>query len=556
MSASHAPQEVSGAPRACPDDYLRREMKQKILVKYPLWISLIIFCLLTLALLSTSFMRTHGHIGYPLDDTYIHMAIGKHFVNDGFWGISANGFSSSTSSPLWTLLIALTYRLLGVNDWTPVALGLISGSLAIIICYHLLRKNTNNALRLTIFLALIILFTPLPILALTGMEHGLHGFLTVGLVYHAATLLTKSESNSRPFALLLILSGLLTMTRYEGLFLVFSIALLLITRKRFFAAFWTVAAGLLPVMVYGFYSLALGWYFLPNSIFLKGNVPVFTLEGMSHFFLSVSSKLNVTPHILVLVIACLGIYLWCDHQGVSGEKERYLITLFVLMTLSHLQFAYIGEFYRYEAYLVLTGSLILVDMVISLISVRSAKAGNIFNFGVVFVLGVFVIMPLAFRTGRAFREYPIAITNIYEQQYQMGIFLQKYYSGKAIAANDMGAINYLADIKTLDLFGIGSMEVAQAKRNGLYDKDVIGELVSRHHIEIVMIYTDWFEENLPPEWIEIGAWQIADKVVTGGDTVSFYAPGASWEEDVTAHLKDFSDQLPSTVNQSGRYTAP
>jgi hypothetical protein len=531
-------------------------MKSKIQVFCPLWLALFIYWLITFALLSVSVMRTHGHFGYPLDDTYIHMAMAKHFIKDGFWGVSQTGFSSSTSSPLWTLLITLTYFLLGINDWTPFALCLICGSSIIITSYYLIRKKCNT-LWLTILLVFIVLFTPLAIWTLMGMEHILHALFSIWLIYCVATYLNKSQSNSYLFVLLLLLAGLVTITRYEGLFLVFTIVILFLSKKRFLEAFLTVIAGILPITMYGIYSIAQGWFFFPNSILLKGNVPILTLAGITHLLGHLPSNLFAAPHILVLLIVCLGTYLWSEKQKYALKKERNLIVIFVIMTFLHMEFSSMGILlFRYEAYLVLAGILILMDTITSLAANQTAKVGSFTNRIVIFVLWILFVLPLAWGTAISFRNYPFAVMNIFEQQYQMGLFLDKYYSGKAVAANDIGEINYLADIKTLDLYGLGSIEVARAKRNGLYDKKVIDDLVSMSNVEVVIIYNSGFEGNIPSDWVEIGRWQIGHNVICFSDEVSFYAPNASEKNNVISNLREFSALLPSTVKQSGIYITP
>ena len=518
-----------------------------------LWINLIIYWLLSFFLLSVSMVNTQGHFGYPLDDTYIHMAMGKHFIEDGFWGVSQNGFSSSTSSPLWTFLIAFSYKIFGINDWIPFALGLLCGSTIIVVSYGLL-KNKTNPFRLTIFLAIIIFFTPLSIMTLLGMEHVIHGLLTILLIYSATSYLAKNDQSQLTYVLLL--SGLVTMARYEGLFLVFTIALLFFISKRYSALLFIVGAGLLPITVYGIYSIMRGWFFFPTSILLKGNSPVLTLEGISLFLGRIPFNLTIAPHLMILIIACLGIYLWGAKQGVLGKNERNLVTVFILTALLHTQFANIGWFYRYESYLVLTGSVILIDMICSHISYKPVKISKSFDRAAVIALVLLMMMPLAVRAGNAFRDYPLAVLNIFEQQYQMGIFLREHYTGKSIAANDIGAINYLANIKTLDLYGLGSIEVTQAKRNGSYNKVFVDELVSAHNVEIIVIYTSWFEGNIPSEWVEVGRWQIANNIVAGDNTVSFYAPNVSLEKDIIANLQEFADRLPPAVKQSGVYVTP
>src|SRR6185436_5620763 len=82
----------------------------------------------------------------------------------------------------------------------------------------------------------------------------------------------------------------------------------------------------------------------------------------------------------------------------------------------------------------------------------------------------------AVRGVRAHLETPGAVANIYEQQIQMGRFLARFYPGQGVAANDIGAICFLADLRVLDLWGLASRDVAEAKLTGTYSTARIGEL--------------------------------------------------------------------------------
>jgi hypothetical protein len=529
----------------------------KLKIQFPLWFTLTIYWLITFALLGNAIAQTHGHFGYPLDDTYIHMAIAKHLVVNGYWGVSQNGFSSSTSSPLWTMLLAIIYKLFGVNDWAPFILSFICGNLTIILCFFWLNKN-STPLRLTIFLLIIMLFIPLPIMAVTGMEHILHGFLTLWLIYHAAYMLSTKEVNSRQLIILLLLSSLITITRYEGLFLIIVISFLFVISKLYSIAILVGVAGFLPLTLYGLYSISQGWYFFPNSILLKGNIPVFSFEGIRSFLLQVPIKLVDAPHILLIIIACLMIYVLGKERKIIRHRERYLIVLFLMITILHMQFASIGWFYRYESYLILVGCVILADMVNLLLPSNQASINKNLNeyYIIGIILSIFLMLPLLLRIGHAIRDYPLAVNNIYEQQYQMGLFLEKYYEGKSVAANDIGAINYLSNIRVLDLYGLGSIDVAKSQRRGEFNINKVAELTKRHDVDIVIIYNSWFKGKIPAEWMEIGKWQIANNVVCGDDTVSFYAPSFSLEAEAITNLKSFSILLPSTVMQSGIYINP
>jgi len=530
-------------------------MTSKTTSIFPFWSALTIYWLLTGTLLLASVSNTHGSFIYPLDDTYIHMAMAKHFVRDGIWGVDKSSFSSSTSSPLWTLLIAITYKIFGVNIWSPLLLSLISGSLIIYCCYRLLATNTNP-LRLFLLLLVITAFVPLPVLTLTGMEHLLHGLLTLLLIYLVPAYLSKDSFQFKSYILLITLANLITATRYEGILLVFLITLLFLSRKRFWEGLFFTVSSFVLITIYGCISLYNGWYFLPNSVLLKGNTLQFTLEGIIAFLWRMINHFYFSPHVVALLIACLILYLRFKHQ--LKESEKILMALSVLITFTHLLFAGVGWFFRYEAYIVLILMVVFADVLNKYFDFQRIKINkeSLYDYGAIVFLVFLFLVPLAMRTGLSFSQYPRAVTNIYEQQYQMGLFLQKYYQGQCVAANDIGAINYLADICTVDLYSLANVEVAKYKFSGSYDEHVIRRLVLDNKVKVIIIYNDWFDGNIPSDWIEVGRWKILNNVVTGGDEISFYAPDISSEKSLRKNLIDFSGALPATIIQSGSYLSP
>ena len=190
---------------------------------WPLGIAIGMLWLTIGVCLIISIRQNQGHLVYVLDDPYIHMAIAKNFTQHGVWGITKYGFSSSSSSLLWTLLLSFAYFLFGVNEVTPFVLNIIFGTILVIWIYFFMRKYISNAFFIFVVLSSIIFFTPLPALVFTGQEHTLHIFLTVAFVYLSARLLSRDRINSSEFIYLLILAALVIMIRYEGLFLVFVI---------------------------------------------------------------------------------------------------------------------------------------------------------------------------------------------------------------------------------------------------------------------------------------------------------------------------------------------
>lgn len=520
--------------------------------KGTLWYSLITYWMLVIFLLLAALENTNGHFGYPIDDTYIHMAIGKHFATDGFWGVSQFGFSSSTSSPLWTFLISVTYMLFGVNALSPFLLAFAAGNLTLVFSHSILGKRLNS-LHQTLFLITTVLLTPLAMQTLAGMEHVLHALLTILLLFNAAEFLRNYHANK--IMRLCLLAGLITITRYEGLFLVFSICSILLLQKRILSSLLIGATGIFPIIAYGILSASKGWFFLPNSVLLKGNSPQLSPDGLFTFFERLFTNVLLAPHIFILILAVVWIYIRAKGSYPLLEKEKFTVTLLVMTAYLHMQFASVGWFYRYDAYLVLSGTLIAAVVSSPVLeNFRLPDKRSLLRNVIMISSGILLAMPLTVRAGLAHGQYPTAVKNIHDQQYQMGLLLKKHYDGAVIAANDIGAINYLADVKMLDLYGLSNLEVIKAKRNGSYNAEAIHELATRNNAEIIVIYDSWFPDNRPPAWIEVGQWQITNNIACADDTVTFYVTQDKFKSDAIANLQDFGKNLPDDVRQYGLYT--
>jgi hypothetical protein len=121
-----------------------------------------------------------------------------------------------------------------------------------------------------------------------------------------------------------------------------------------------------------------------------------------------------------------------------------------------------------------------------------------------------------------------------------------------VALNDIGAVNFLADIHCLDLWGLANAEVAAAKQNHTYQRRDIERLSQQTGVRIAIIYDSWFVNALPPRWIRVGRWTVPDDVILGGDTVSFYAVNPAEAGHLSECLQDFSAELPAEVIQRGQ----
>jgi hypothetical protein len=459
------------------------------------------------------------------------------------------------------------------------------------------------ALKFAALLAIIFLI-PLPTLILAGTEQILQTLVALLVTFLAARVLSGEGPSSarRDSTLLLVLAPLVTAVRFEGLFLIVAICGLLLLGKRWVYALAFAACGFLPVVIYGIISVSRGWFWLPSSVLLKGVMP--DLSSPSGLILSLTvnafSNLYKGLHVFVLLIAALLFYVLACGKGRDVLDSRQLMGAILLLTaLPHVEFVQVGPLFRYDAYLFALGVVFVASQLPILVpdlpmgtplsrglvrkplpaSSADLKVGATPSFPAssadlkvgatpslsrrmvpqylaTGALALLLLFPLTVKGSRLLWLLPQCTTNIFEQQYQMGVFIRQYYQGSTVALNDVGAVNFLADIHCLDLWGLANRTVTSAKRTHNFHTRDIANLSRQAGARIAILYDHWFAGEvggLPGEWARVGRWTIQNNVITAGETVSIYAVDPSEVSHLSQCLREFSLRLPRDVIQSGSY---
>ncbi len=532
-------------------------------INYAFWAVVIIFAAVILVSLMMTLKQNDGRLIYALDDAYIHMAIAKNVVEHGVWGVTRYEFASASSSPLWTGLLILGYSLLGVNEYLPLLLNFVVGVIIIYVLFKLVPTFIPKQKHQFILVLTIIFVTPVTALSFSGMEHNLHFLLTLLFLAHGGRYLSSENGRSRARLGLLLTGPFLAVVRYEGIFAILMMSGLLLWKKEFRTALLLLIASAVPISLLGFWSLSQGGYFLPTSVLLKGNAPQFdSLRNILFFPYMALRRLVENAHALIILVGVILTVMVSYKFSDTNAKFRLAVgTIFTGMALLHLMTAGMGWFYRYEAYLVGTGLFIIG---ISLGRIWPAEYRPDFRLRktveniLLSLLAVIILGPFILRASQSLIRIQQATRNIYEQQYQMARFFREYYSGQPIAVNDIGVVNFYADVRCLDLWGLASQEVARAQLEGTYDSRVVRELTEKHRIKIAIVYDNWFANVIPEGfstyWEKCGAWQITDNKVCGSSTVAIYCVDPPERENLLRNLKAFSPSMPSKVRQSGMYS--
>ena len=528
----------------------------------PLIISIAFLTALISLVYILSIRNTNGELVYSLDDAYIHLAYAKNVYLHNVWGITEHGFTSSSSSPAWTFMISCVFFLTGINEYIPFIFNILISALLLLVLFNILTDHKLPSFFTGIVLIFTILFTPLSIHIFSGMEHLLHAVFTLMFINTAAEEYSgrdRSFTFITPAKLKLTLLSFLMMTvRYESIFPIFIAAILFILKKEIRLVLSLTVSAVLGSSVFGLFSVYNGRSFFPDSVMLKNNLYMSVTDLLREspiekilVFLDMNKKF-----IFLFIVTCVLLFIVLKRKR---DFRNYISSsLIILLCTSLLQKLFVSStFFRYDSYLFI--SFICFDAIAFNYILKSDP--NIHRM---------IVKPLSSKLAMltlmltviyfSYKKFYIdntvtAIKNIYEQQIQMAGFINEYYSGRSIALNDIGAVNFYANIYCTDLIGLGSTEIADARLGGYFNKEFLSELSKKNNVRIAIIYDEWFDLKniLPDEWRSAGKWKIQDNFICGSDEITFYATSPDAYAELINDLRNYSGRLPADVIQSGDY---
>ena len=538
-------------------------MRSRLKRFWPILLAIVLLWGAITTLLIQSLRVNRGHLVYALDDAYIHMAMAKNFARHGVWGVTPYQFTSASSSPLWTFLLSAIYFVFGVNNVTPLVLNILFATLLVVALgwtFESFAKALPRPYVLGIFLS-VIFCAPIPSLIFTGLEHVLQTVVTLTFVCYASWLLAGRAANSRLSGATLVLLGLLASTaRYEGLFAVAVVAFLLCLRRRWWLVFHLLFWSALPLFLIGLVSVRHGWFWLPNSVVLKGNLPLgpgeravsFAAHAVANFTFS-----GLRVGRLMAVSFLLMLYRFTKGKG-KDDPLQLLMGIFVATSILHFVLASAGWLYRYEAYLVAMGLVAvaapLYEFVQRFPRTFRMTAGEWAGLAAL-ALTILTTNLLWSAGDNSLRMTVRATNNIYNWHYHMGLFVQRYYQGSALAVNDLGAVNFMADIQCTDFHGLADLDVARAMLLKRFDPQFMDALARSREVRVALVDDNWLGlyGGTPREWLLAGRWKFNDRVILPSPALSFYTLTEAARVQLMANLRDFSSRLPAGVEQLGPY---
>lgn len=452
-----------------------------------------------------------GRWSYALDDAYIHLAMGRQFGDTGIWGLGGH-FASASSSPLWTVMLAACELLGLLGTYTPLVANLL---LLIPLCALAVTWLTDAGWRLWTATGWIIgaaIVAAVPALVLAGMEHVLQ------LVFLTAMYLGLRLELQKPsrwsVGLLVVGAAVATATRYECGFSVGAVALALWSLDRRRVAVGTFAAGLAVPILAGVTWFSASGHFLPVSLVVKGKMGA-GVNGLS-VLRALTWHTAIDRSTVVLFALMLGVPL----MGWAARSAPLRWAPWWIAALLHLQLAMVGWLYRYEAWIVWIGLLIVAELPWAPIG-RWALAA--------------IGLTSAARGVHAARMTAQAIAGTSCQHRNLADFANDNPALTPVMLNDIGAVAWFSPQSAfIDVGGLATPSVSELwlAQGELSAEDLAREAAVTKP-RTALIYASWIP-NIPSTWVHIGHWHVSVFGVAADDDVDIYAVDPKFADELAA----------------------
>lgn len=482
----------------------------------------------------------NGTFVYALDDAYIHLDLADQIWRYGHYGLNPHHFAAPSSSILWPLLLA-PFAATPVFTLMPFIYGTFAAMGATALLQRLIMASgyASYALWLTLLCALGL---NLPGLALLGMEHGLHVFLTLavalGLIFHL-------QGRALPwwFWSAVVLGPLV---RYEGA-LVSGAALGLLflrglRRESLLAGF----AMVVPLFCFSVFLLHNGQEALPSSVMVKKlrvgdnstGFWLFLLKSVYVSLLNPASVLLLLGGLLFPLVSLLQLKRLPKDTGVQ------VLAALAMFLLGNLLFGRLSpwETPRYTSYALAFA----VPLACWLARPHIRPALLVLLLGLASLPGLWSSLWQTHTISHA----------IYQQQYQMHRLVRDYWHAP-IAVNDIGLVGVGNPNFVLDLVGLEEASLRRRSQSG--DPAWLKNTLNERNIKLVVLYRSWFTPAERAGLEPVAELFRSQPTAFGDRSALFLTPDPGAADDIRTILRQWAVTLPngsSLVIYDGNNKAP
>jgi hypothetical protein len=432
-----------------------------------------------------TFSRVYYHIGFPLDDAWIHQTFARNLAILGEWSFLPGQSSGGSTAPLWSALLAVGFWLgLGPYIWTFFLGTVMLWGLAVIVESAIRQLVVSYCPRFPWIGVVIALEWHFVWASASGMETLLFAFL-------CTFVLVLVISGSKKYFYIGLLIGLSIWVRPDGVTLLGPALLMVILAHPSWSsrlrAMINLGLGFGSLLaLYLLFNLIVSGSPLPNTFYAKQaeyavylnspflqrlanealpvlfGIGVILLPGFILKLVSASRQRNWSVMaVAAWFIGFLALYAW--RLPVTYQYGRYVMpampAFFLLGLAGLLEFTFVkGPRWRW----ILSVSWKLVT-------------GGI-------LLAFWTVGALSYARDVAIIESEMVAT-------------AKWVSvnvppGELIAAHDIGALGFFGGHDLVDLAGLVSPEVIPFLR----DEDRIADYLNEHRVSYLVTFPDWYPD--------------------------------------------------------------
>jgi len=486
--------------------------------------ALLLFCLGIGLYVSKEWKATNGHVGFPLDDSWIHLQFARNWAEGEGFSYNPGQPTPGSTAPLWSLLLGFC-GLVGLP--LPICaklLGLLFSLGGCLLLGFALWKS--KGFREHVFPVTALSATSLPVLwgALSGLEIGLCFFLLSAGLF----LLSRTSSEDIPHWTAYIPLALATQARPEAT-LLFLLAWFLRSGKRIQGAqgrnmlriVLPLALLLLAWLPTVLFCLKTTGRPFPNTFYAKTNpsglllpkasylMRLYRMFWMENFSLGWLFPLGVlsllTPPtrgrfwavLLPLWVAAIPLAYACMDRNIhfmgAGVFGRYLFPIYPFFVVVAVE----GLLYS-----------------ISQLGIKRYRRWILY-------------LPLLFQIGRMVKTGPSFygrnVEDIQKMQVSLGEWLRDNSPPNAVVAtNDVGAIAYFSRRNIIDTAGLVHAELGKQLSLASKDEDPFKEATVRRYLEetkpdYLVLFPNWYPHLASwPQYREVHRVEIKDTFTCGG----------------------------------------
>ena len=477
----------------------------------------------------------NGRHGFPIDDAWIHLTYARNLVEQAtFAYFPGDPTTSGSTSPLYTMLVALCIALFGESDPTIYGLGIAFHISFLVLVGMWAKLRLGDPWLALVTVALLGVSRHIGILAVSGMETSL--FLTlIALVFyaHAArrTLLTSAAL------------GLIIWARTDGIVLLAVIGIDECLRRA-----WTKRSAedalrdspwwhmLVPVSAlafgYGLFNKIIGGAWLPSTFAGKtayySNRPrgTFLSYDLVNCF-AIDAWMILLPFAGISIVACALLILG-RRRAPQAPEVGWTIAL-PLAYLVMLPFA--GRFQRYLVPALPAFALLGVAGIRALLTALAGRGLALSSKAAATVTAVILAIAAIPHCGGSLvarDAFARACDYHYVRHERVGQWLGEHTPPDAVVAtHDIGAIAYYSRRRVIDMVGLVRPEVIEHLHTPGYTT-FVEDLLQRTGVSFVATLRNWIEvdNHKPlfvadprPEIMEIYRWEpgrthLVDPAVT------------------------------------------